>query len=300
MLSETGLEGVPDEDWWTNRLLRAIEADPDARRIAYALVWRNANAEVRAAQGQSTTHWFGPHPGGADADDFRAFADTEFVGSGRDALYYARAIEAPSEAVGADPLGCRYDESGRCVEVDACSQRPEADDCLGETEERAWSSPIYVDQPRDEAQANRRLPAPGALAALLLLFLAARRRRAAARAILVGVATILVGGANPAAAQDADGDGVPDASDNCVHTANADQLDVGGLGGFISDGIGDACQCGDLNDDGSVDLLDAALYQRGLAGATPTALPQDKCSVIGGRVDCEPNDRRTPITLHLS
>ena len=93
-----------------------------------------------------------------------AFADTEFVGSGRDALYYARAIEAPSEAVGADPLGCRYDESGRCVEVDACSQRPEADDCLGETEERAWSSPIYVDQPRDEAQANRRLPAPGALA----------------------------------------------------------------------------------------------------------------------------------------
>lgn len=135
-------------------------------------------------------------------------------------------------------------------------------------------------------------PAPGALAALLLLFLAARRRRAAARAMLVGVATILVGGANPAAAQDADGDGVPDASDNCVHTANADQLDVGGLGGFISDGIGDACQCGDLNDDGSVDLLDAALYQRGLAGATPTALPQDKCSVIGGRVDCEPNDRR--------
>ena len=79
VLSETGLEGVPDDDWWTNRLLRAIEADPDARRIAYALVWRNANAEVRAAEGQSTTHWFGPHPAGDDADDFRRFADTDFV-----------------------------------------------------------------------------------------------------------------------------------------------------------------------------------------------------------------------------
>ncbi|PAP80865.1 beta-mannosidase [Rubrivirga sp. SAORIC476] len=79
VLSETGLEGVPDDDWWTNRLLRAIEADPDARRVAYALVWRNATAAVREAQGESTTHWFGPHPGGADADDFRRFAETDFV-----------------------------------------------------------------------------------------------------------------------------------------------------------------------------------------------------------------------------
>lgn len=78
-LTETGLEGVPDADWWTNRLLRAIEADPDARRVAWALVWRNANAEARAAQGQSATHWFGPHPAGADADDFRRFAATDFV-----------------------------------------------------------------------------------------------------------------------------------------------------------------------------------------------------------------------------
>ena len=75
-----------------------------------------------------------------------AFTDTEFLTTARDAVYYVRAIEAPSPAVGADPLGCRYDESGRCVEVDACSQRPDDDDCLAETEERAWSSPIFVDQ----------------------------------------------------------------------------------------------------------------------------------------------------------
>ncbi|MCP4038370.1 MAG: hypothetical protein GY733_15630, partial [bacterium] len=67
---------------------------------------------------------------------------------GRDALYYVRAIEAPSQAVGADPLGCTYDASGRCIEVSPCSERPLDDDCLAETEERAWSSPIFVDRPR--------------------------------------------------------------------------------------------------------------------------------------------------------
>lgn len=75
-----------------------------------------------------------------------AFTDPEFGGSGRDALYYARAIEAPSLAVDADPLGCTRDESGRCVELDPCFGRPAEDECLAETEERAWSSPIFVQQ----------------------------------------------------------------------------------------------------------------------------------------------------------
>jgi hypothetical protein len=74
-----------------------------------------------------------------------AFTDEEFGPAGRDALYYARAIEAPSPAVAADPLGCRRDASGRCVELDPCFGRPAEDDCLAETEERAWSSPIFVD-----------------------------------------------------------------------------------------------------------------------------------------------------------
>ncbi|MEE2677370.1 MAG: DUF3604 domain-containing protein [Myxococcota bacterium] len=75
-----------------------------------------------------------------------AFSDPEFAASGRDALYYARAIEAPSQAVAADPLGCTYDASGRCVSIDPCSRKPDADECLATTQERAWSSPIFVNQ----------------------------------------------------------------------------------------------------------------------------------------------------------
>jgi hypothetical protein len=74
-----------------------------------------------------------------------AFTDPEFEGSARDAVYYVRAIEAPSPAVDADPLGCRYDANGRCIDVDPCFGRPAEDECLSETEERAWSSPIFVD-----------------------------------------------------------------------------------------------------------------------------------------------------------
>ncbi|MCH7867173.1 MAG: DUF3604 domain-containing protein [Myxococcales bacterium] len=81
-----------------------------------------------------------------------AFSDPEYERLGRDVIYYVRAIEAPSLAVGANPLGCSYDESGRCVEVSPCSARPNDDDCLAETEERAWSSPIFVDQPRVEGE----------------------------------------------------------------------------------------------------------------------------------------------------
>ena len=76
-----------------------------------------------------------------------AFGDDEYLSSGRDALYYVRAIEAPSLAVNADPLGCAGNEDGRCIDVRPCFDRPDDDDCLAETEERAWSSPIFVNQP---------------------------------------------------------------------------------------------------------------------------------------------------------
>ncbi|MCA9512335.1 MAG: DUF3604 domain-containing protein [Myxococcales bacterium] len=73
------------------------------------------------------------------------FSDPDFGASGRDAVYYARAIEAPSPAVNAGGLRCERDATGACVRIHPCVGVDAADDCLAETEERAWSSPIYVD-----------------------------------------------------------------------------------------------------------------------------------------------------------
>ncbi len=76
------------------------------------------------------------------------FDDPEFSASGRDTVYYARAIEEPGMAVNAANLRCQYDDQGRCVKVAPCYgdyRTDYQDDCLAETEERAWSSPIFVD-----------------------------------------------------------------------------------------------------------------------------------------------------------
>ena len=76
------------------------------------------------------------------------FEDPEFVPVGRDTVCYVRAIEEPSMAVNAGHLRCRYDESGDCIEVDPCYgdyRTDPSDDCTVPIEERAWSSPIFVD-----------------------------------------------------------------------------------------------------------------------------------------------------------
>jgi len=73
-----------------------------------------------------------------------AFTDPTFTGSGRNAVYYVRAIEQPSLAIAANPLGCEDSADGRCAELKPCSSRPDTENCLAETEQRAWSSPIFV------------------------------------------------------------------------------------------------------------------------------------------------------------
>ena len=83
---------------------------------------------------------------------------------------------------------------------------------------------------------------------------------------------------------DSDGDGVPDASDNCPRIANPTQADGGGFGTTTPDGIGSACQCGDVNGDGKVDASDVA-YVRSLI----TKVPQPADATVSRR--CEsPND----------
>jgi len=68
---------------------------------------------------------------------------------------------------------------------------------------------------------------------------------------------------------DADGDLVPNSLDNCPYKPNAAQTDSGGINTAVPDGIGDACQCGDTNNDGKVTSTDATVLKRALAGLSP-------------------------------
>ncbi|MDN5211043.1 glycosyl hydrolase [Fulvivirgaceae bacterium BMA12] len=68
-LSETGLEAIGIQEWWTRILLESIKSDPVASRIAYVLVWRNAN----------TKHHYAPYPGHSSSEDFIKFHNDPFT-----------------------------------------------------------------------------------------------------------------------------------------------------------------------------------------------------------------------------
>ncbi|MCG8314082.1 MAG: dockerin type I domain-containing protein [Pseudomonadales bacterium] len=79
---------------------------------------------------------------------------------------------------------------------------------------------------------------------------------------------------------DDDGDGVSNEMDNCPTIANPDQADSGGLDSAVADGVGDACQCGEVNGDGLITGTDAVLIQRFLLGLPP-AITSERCDVSG-------------------
>ncbi|MDR1973894.1 MAG: beta-mannosidase [Bacteroidales bacterium] len=60
-LTETGLEGIPDSTWWTEKLLPIVAEYP----IAYLLVWRNAC--------DRPTHYYAPFKGQVSASNFVQF-----------------------------------------------------------------------------------------------------------------------------------------------------------------------------------------------------------------------------------
>ena len=100
---------------------------------------------------------------------------------------------------------------------------------------------------------------------------------------------------------DTDGDGIPDSPygpvypatptypvigyfDNCPTAPNANQKDSGGINTTNPDGIGDACQCGDVTNDGIVNVSDKTILGRSLALLSPYfsvgAMPGfNKCNV---------------------
>jgi mannan endo-1,4-beta-mannosidase len=67
--TETGLESIPEENWWTERLLQYIKADPVAARIAWVMVWRNARPN----------HHYAPYPGHISAPDFQKFCEDPLI-----------------------------------------------------------------------------------------------------------------------------------------------------------------------------------------------------------------------------
>jgi len=81
-----------------------------------------------------------------------SFSDPDYVEGKRDSVYYVRAIEEASPTINGGQLRCEKDEFGQCITVNPCNAaEPTAysDDCTAMVEERAWSSPIFVDYQRE-------------------------------------------------------------------------------------------------------------------------------------------------------
>ncbi|MBI2889225.1 MAG: DUF3604 domain-containing protein [Nitrospirae bacterium] len=76
-----------------------------------------------------------------------SFEDSEFAGSRRSTVYYVRAIQEATPQVNGAGLRCEPDATGHCTSTRPCywGYRGEGDDCLASAEERAWSSPIFVE-----------------------------------------------------------------------------------------------------------------------------------------------------------
>lgn len=62
-LSETGLEQLPIQDWFTHILLDGIKSDTTGMRISYVMVWRNAWPH----------HFYAPYPSQKCSEDFIQF-----------------------------------------------------------------------------------------------------------------------------------------------------------------------------------------------------------------------------------
>ncbi len=91
---------------------------------------------------------------------------------------------------------------------------------------------------------------------------------------------------------DSDADVIAAYRDNCPFAFNPTQDNSGAVLPLAADGIGDACQCGDVNDDGIVDYDDYDAYRDSLADPDPDGLGLTlagvaKCSVIDSPGPCE-------------
>ncbi len=68
-LTETGVEGIPDPQWWTETLLPRLKSADI--QLCYMMVWRNA-CDI-------PTHYYAPFPGEPSCPDFIKFRNDGFV-----------------------------------------------------------------------------------------------------------------------------------------------------------------------------------------------------------------------------
>lgn len=67
--TETGLESINNEHWWTDVLLKVMKSND--MRLSYVLVWRNDRT--------SPTHYYAPFPGHSSVPDFIRFYDDPYT-----------------------------------------------------------------------------------------------------------------------------------------------------------------------------------------------------------------------------
>jgi len=67
--TETGLESIPNEKWWTDVLLKTLKSEN--LELSYVLVWRNDTT--------SPTHYYAPFPGQVSETDFIKFYNDPFT-----------------------------------------------------------------------------------------------------------------------------------------------------------------------------------------------------------------------------
>jgi hypothetical protein len=107
---------------------------------------------------------------------------------------------------------------------------------------------------------------------------------------------------------DTDQDGIPDdgapshlpcspgeafgCDDNCPYAANPAQEDAGGIGEASADGIGDACQCGDVSGDGVVTIADASVILSAFLGPGVAGIPRPDLCDVGAGPGCGPVDAK--------
>ncbi|HLP38125.1 glycoside hydrolase family 26 protein [Lacibacter sp.] len=68
-LAETGYEAIPQTNWWTDVLLKAVGDN----KISYVLVWRNHGYN----EGMKKMHYYAPYKGQTSAADFQKFYQHE-------------------------------------------------------------------------------------------------------------------------------------------------------------------------------------------------------------------------------